>query len=82
MARVVDVAGPWQVMAIECDRGGRVVLLSKKSLTGPRLSIVTQDDRGREMVDRIRCPKTLRALARAILRTVPAPKKRNTKRRK
>lgn len=79
MARVVDVAGPWQVIAIECDRGSRVVLFSKKSLTGPRLSIVTQG--GSETIDRIRCPKTLRALARAILRTVPAPK-RNTKRRK
>lgn len=75
MARVVKSMGPWQSFAISNGLGyGSAVLLARQKC----LCVHTP---GGGYV-KFSGDATLRALARAILRTVPAPKKRNTKRRK
>ena len=76
MARVVKNEEPWHVITFECD-DGRFVMSGPGS--HPRL-YAWKD--GWSVAITIEGRDALRALARAILRTVPAPKKRNTKRRK
>lgn len=75
MARVVKNAESWHAITIRGDGGGPVILVGR----GRTAYLVAHAREGRNY-ESVSGPKTLRALARAILRTVPAP--RRTKRRK
>lgn len=75
MARVIKNEEPWHVITIIGEHDSKFLLVGDADYS--YLSVHTETG-----FDYIEGPATLRALARAILRTVPAPKKRNTKRRK
>lgn len=84
MARVVKNKQPWHVITVVSDEAHSDLTFLRLNRDRRSAFFVVRTkygDVGSRICSVFSGPKTLRALARAILRTVPAPK-RNTKRRK